>query len=434
MNMRTRTVLWVVAVVIGQSSWALAQEGNDYVQPIGNPNYPAPYTPPEAEGDGYQQDGYAPEGADDQVAEDNQAAETYDDGYDPQAYTQFEGALAPYGAWNEDPNYGRVWTPSAAVVGGDFVPYGGGGRWVQSEYGWTWVSAWDWGWAPFHYGRWIACASGWGWVPGRVWGPGWVAWRYGGGYAGWAPLPPRGVRVGAPSAPRSPWRFVVGTQIGAPRPAFLPAHVIPSVFGRTAVVTNTRTMAAGALQVRVNAGPPVSTFGGAMPLRTIAPQALPRLNIPPRVGTAVASRPWVRAGISASSGGWGVPVRAVPINNSGFTPRAAPRPLAPGPARPAPLPYRPAPTHSYYAPQEQPGPRSTAISAGPRYGASSYMPRYSAFATPRQSAPVYAAPAPHYSAPAPAPHYSAPAPAPHYSAPAPSYSAPSHATGGGHHR
>ena len=27
-------------------------------------------------------------------------------------------------------------------------------------------------------------------MPGTVWGPGWVAWRTGDAYVGWAPLPP----------------------------------------------------------------------------------------------------------------------------------------------------------------------------------------------------------------------------------------------------
>src|SRR5690242_5692569 len=64
----------------------------------------------------------------------------YDEGVDPNAYQQFEGTLAPYGSWNTDPNYGYVWTPSAAVVGVGFTPYSTGGHWVLTEYGWTWVS------------------------------------------------------------------------------------------------------------------------------------------------------------------------------------------------------------------------------------------------------------------------------------------------------
>ncbi|HXO42039.1 MAG TPA: DUF6600 domain-containing protein, partial [Thermoanaerobaculia bacterium] len=47
------------------------------------------------------------------------------------------------------------------------------------------------GWATYHYGRWAYDSDyGWEWIPGYEWGPAWVAWRNGGGYIGWAPLPP----------------------------------------------------------------------------------------------------------------------------------------------------------------------------------------------------------------------------------------------------
>ena len=79
------------------------------------------------------------------------------------------------------------------------------GRWVWTTAGWTWATEEPWGWATYHYGRWAALGSvGWVWLPGRVWGPAWVAWRWGGGYAGWCPLGPRGVVV---AQPRS-WVFV----------------------------------------------------------------------------------------------------------------------------------------------------------------------------------------------------------------------------------
>ena len=61
------------------------------------------------------------------------------------------------------------------------------------QYGWMWVSDYEWGWAPFHYGRWTFDQQyGWMWVPGRTWGPAWVSFRYGDSYVGWAPLPPEG--------------------------------------------------------------------------------------------------------------------------------------------------------------------------------------------------------------------------------------------------
>jgi len=103
----------------------------------------------------------------------------------------FRDDLTPYGEWVQTPDYGWVWVPSA--VAPDWQPYTVG-QWVYSDYGWTWVSEEPWGWATYHYGRWIFIERrGWCWVAGREWGPGWVAWRNGGGYIGWAPLPPRWV-------------------------------------------------------------------------------------------------------------------------------------------------------------------------------------------------------------------------------------------------
>jgi hypothetical protein len=43
------------------------------------------------------------------VAAEEPAVDSYDDGYDPQAYTGFQDELAPYGDWIDDSSYGRVW-------------------------------------------------------------------------------------------------------------------------------------------------------------------------------------------------------------------------------------------------------------------------------------------------------------------------------------
>ncbi|MHB8874091.1 MAG: DUF6600 domain-containing protein [Myxococcaceae bacterium] len=120
----------------------------------------------------------------------------------------FDDALAPHGEWLVLGGYGRVWRPSVAVVGVGFRPYVTGGHWVYTDYGWSFESVWDWGWAPFHYGRWLLDPLyGWVWVPDTVWGPAWVSWRFGGGYSGWAPLPPRGARI-VIERHRSYWCFV----------------------------------------------------------------------------------------------------------------------------------------------------------------------------------------------------------------------------------
>jgi len=127
----------------------------------------------------------------------------------------FDDTLTPYGDW-VDVNGTRAWRPSSAVVGEDFQPYASGGQWLYTDSGWYFQSDYPWGWAPFHYGRWVLDPNyGWIWVPGNVWAPAWVDWRIGGGYIGWAPLPPIGWSVVV-----QPWRpywcFVPSPYFAAP--------------------------------------------------------------------------------------------------------------------------------------------------------------------------------------------------------------------------
>ncbi len=136
---------------------------------------------------------------------------------DPAAVSDFEGQLAPYGAWVHDSRYGYVWVPDSVVVGRDFAPYRTAGRWAVTDEGdWVWISDYDWGYIPFHYGRWVWIpARGWAWVPGRVYAPAWVEWRVGEpGYAyiGWAPAPPtfiwvNGMAVGYFALVTLPWWY-----------------------------------------------------------------------------------------------------------------------------------------------------------------------------------------------------------------------------------
>lgn len=126
----------------------------------------------------------------------------------------FYDYLAPYGTWVSYRPYGYVWIPRH--VGYRWRPYSAG-RWLWTDYGWTWIPREDWGWIPFHYGRWgWDRALGWFWVPGTVWAPAWVTWRWGDLYIGWAPLPP-GVEFAAGIGFRGPydlpvhcWIFIEG--------------------------------------------------------------------------------------------------------------------------------------------------------------------------------------------------------------------------------
>jgi len=102
--------------------------------------------------------------------------------------SDFYEPLQAYGRWLDVPGYGRCWMP--AGVDPDWRPYTDG-HWQRTDAGWYWVSDERWGWATCHYGRWHHDNTfGWVWSPQTKWAPAWVAWRTGGGYTGWAPLPP----------------------------------------------------------------------------------------------------------------------------------------------------------------------------------------------------------------------------------------------------
>jgi hypothetical protein len=102
----------------------------------------------------------------------------------------FYNELSPYGDWVYTPDYGYVWRPYFEHPDA-FRPYSSNGNWVNTSYGWTWVSDYRWGWATFHYGRWnFDNYMGWVWIPGYEWAPAWVSWGSYGDCWGWAPLGP----------------------------------------------------------------------------------------------------------------------------------------------------------------------------------------------------------------------------------------------------
>ena len=106
--------------------------------------------------------------------------------------------LDQHGTWSQDANYGTVWYPQVPTA--DWAPYRDGRwEWVQ-PWGWTWVDAAPWGFAPFHYGRWAQIGPRWAWVPGQLaarplYSPALVAFMGGavvanGPGVGWYPLAP----------------------------------------------------------------------------------------------------------------------------------------------------------------------------------------------------------------------------------------------------
>ena len=125
-----------------------------------------------------------------------------DQGDQGASFQTFYDQLGDQGTWVQTDDYGYVFQPN--VTDPNWAPYTNG-HWVYTDVGWTWVSDEPWGWATYHYGRWANIdGMGWVWVPGYEWAPAWVSWRYGGGYCGWAPLPPE-TFIGAEYGDRGGW-------------------------------------------------------------------------------------------------------------------------------------------------------------------------------------------------------------------------------------
>lgn len=152
-------------------------------------------------------------------------------------YNDFYEYLSPYGVWVHYAPYGYVWTPRH--VSHNWRPYTYG-RWVWTNYGWTWVSYHEWGWVPFHYGRWgWDNRLGWFWVPGSIWAPAWVSWRWGNVYIGWCPLPPDvefipGTGIGSLpyDFPDPYWVFIEGRYF---QYDYLDRYILPYERNRTVV-------------------------------------------------------------------------------------------------------------------------------------------------------------------------------------------------------
>ncbi|WP_332842572.1 DUF6600 domain-containing protein, partial [Anaeromyxobacter terrae] len=178
------------------------------------------------------------------------------------SFELFEEGLAPYGEWVVAGSYGRVWRPVDA--GPDWRPYVDG-EWVWTVEGWYWSSDEPWAWATYHYGRWLFDPwLGWIWVPGYAWAPAWVAWRVGGGFIGWAPLPPGLVAWWVDPVPIAVtyWVFVPGPRfVGHPvRRAIVPPARVPEVFPRTRPAPPRR--AGVAVPAPPRGGPPLRMVEG----------------------------------------------------------------------------------------------------------------------------------------------------------------------------
>ena len=115
-------------------------------------------------------------------------------------YQYGAGDLNQYGEYFDAPGYGTVWQPYNVNLGWD--PFMNG-YWTWSPiYGYTWVSAYPWGWLPYRYGNWVYINNrGWCWTPG-----GWGRWHTGPRWVNappgfHAPVPPAGKTIVISGAP-----------------------------------------------------------------------------------------------------------------------------------------------------------------------------------------------------------------------------------------
>ena len=132
--------------------------------------------------------------------------------------------LDRHGDWVNDPEVGSLWQPRLLAPG--WAPFQDG-RWAWvAPWGWTWIDAAPWGFAPFHYGSWLVIGGRWSWSPGpRHYRP-----RYAPALSVWlqAPVAGIGVQIGGGYRPPPP-RVVM--------PVVVPIYVQRP--GRPVVIVNT---------------------------------------------------------------------------------------------------------------------------------------------------------------------------------------------------
>ena len=240
---------------------------------------------------------------------------------DPSALTDFHSTLDSHGEWVDDPTYGTVWVPSSEEVGSDFAPYNTHGHWAYDNDEYVWVSDYDWGWAPFHYGRWTYVGgTGWAWIPGRTYAGAWVEWRDGGAgypYVGWAPMPPAygwrgGVAVGLRSVPAPAYVYTGHGDIFSPgvHDHLVPPDRVPEVAAHTTPFTPQGGAGGGVASNGRGIEHPTAMHGPTPASMGIAPSAIPH-------SSATSAAPGFGPSAVAHSGGGG-----------GATPGVAPSDVA----------------------------------------------------------------------------------------------------------
>ncbi len=327
--------------------------------------------------------------------------------------------LDQYGDWSPSPDYGEVWFPRTVAFG--WAPYQNGHwAWV-APWGWTWIEAEPWGFAPFHYGRWSNIDGRWGWIPGpppTVWGrpirpvysPALVVFVGGGvGITAWFPL--------GPGEPYQPWYHA--------SPAYVNRVNVTNIYSRNAAqlraTYSNRTSVAFNVNVNLNyANRPAATTAiaqrdfaagrsaTAAPLR-LTPAAREQLTQAP-----VLPHPLVTP--TAAMAAPQAPARALPpnptrpevTNRPGFvrsgTPASQPPATQPATQPVTQPPAQPTqPARGNFPQQRDVRPVTPAIQATPEPAPVTAMPTPARPAPPSGATPRTATPG------APVPHVEAPA-------------------------
>ncbi|HKX42226.1 MAG TPA: DUF6600 domain-containing protein, partial [Burkholderiaceae bacterium] len=228
--------------------------------------------------------------------------------------------LDRYGSWEQTPEYGALWAPTAVAV--DWAPYRAGHwAWV-SPWGWTWVDDAPWGFAPFHYGRWVRYRDRWCWAPGQrvvrpVYAPALVAWMGGPNFSasiriggapsvGWFPLAPREVYV--PSYRASP-RYVQNVNITHVTNVTVINNIYrnpqaPRDFANRRLPDALTVVPTSVMTARQPVAPAASKFRDAPGVREIANKPTPPIVVAPPVAAPVVAqqRPADRAAVKPPPG------------------------------------------------------------------------------------------------------------------------------------
>jgi hypothetical protein len=321
--------------------------------------------------------------------------------------------LDHYGRWEEIPDYGPVWFPTAVETG--WAPYRYGHWAFIRPWGWTWIDDAPWGFAPFHYGRWLLFEGRWAWIPGErrerpCYAPALVAFIGGGPGAGvgvgWVPLGPR--EAFHPYYPVSEGYL---RAVNRPHVANVTQITVTNVTVNTYVnrgaATSVPTAAfTGGQPVRQNLGPQPSFQGRQQqPIMTNlnhlqptapaapAPAPAPAMPVPRQGPPAPQPAPAAPAAPapSAIQPRPAAPPQAVPPQAPAAPPHPVPpaAPAVPQPAMPAPMAH-PVPMPAPAQPQPQFVPPHPAPTPMPAPQAQPAMPHPS----PQQPAPQQPRPRP----------------------------------------